>query len=203
MADFHITQRVQVDKFKATVRYVGPVQGQQGVWVGLEWDDSGRGKHDGSSEGRRYDSRPNLVPACLSFFPCLLNICCKSARRYFSTRNGEKSGSFVRHSKLQGTADTGCTVLHALHKKYDANDQDNGRHQCDIRIGGKAVQLVGMEKLRQQRGGIDMLREVALLDAFISSAVGFRLLCTQGKPCHAFTICMCSDPEVHFIHCRP
>ena len=33
------------------------------------------------------------------------------------------------------------------------------------------VELVGMEKLRRQRGGVDRVQEVALLDAGISSAV--------------------------------
>ena len=28
---------------KATVRYVGPVEEQKGVWVGIEWDDVLRG----------------------------------------------------------------------------------------------------------------------------------------------------------------
>ncbi|KAI5065360.1 hypothetical protein GOP47_0020055 [Adiantum capillus-veneris] len=36
-----------------TVRYVGPVQGQQGLWVGVDWD-SGDGRHDGSLDGVRY-----------------------------------------------------------------------------------------------------------------------------------------------------
>ena len=25
-----------------------------GIWIGVEWDDERRGKHDGSHEGRRY-----------------------------------------------------------------------------------------------------------------------------------------------------
>ena len=33
------------------------------------------------------------------------------------------------------------------------------------------VELVGMEKLRRQRGGVDRVLEVALLEAGISSAV--------------------------------
>ena len=34
------------EHFKATIRYVGSVDGQEGCWVGLEWDDISRGKHD-------------------------------------------------------------------------------------------------------------------------------------------------------------
>lgn len=41
------------DQF-CTVRYCGPVQGQEGVWIGLEWDDSARGRHSGTVEGVTY-----------------------------------------------------------------------------------------------------------------------------------------------------
>ena len=48
-------QRVVVHgRHRATVRYVGAVDGHEGLWVGLEWDDPGRGKHDGSHDGKTY-----------------------------------------------------------------------------------------------------------------------------------------------------
>mmetsp|Transcript_18099 Transcript_18099/g.46364 ORF Transcript_18099/g.46364 Transcript_18099/m.46364 type:complete len:102 (+) Transcript_18099:101-406(+) len=52
-------QRVAAGKegFRATVRYVGPVEGQEGQWAGLEWDDATRGP----SSGWRQDSN---VKAC-------------------------------------------------------------------------------------------------------------------------------------------
>lgn len=37
-----------------TVRFVGALQGKDGTWAGVEWDDPCRGKHDGSFEGVRY-----------------------------------------------------------------------------------------------------------------------------------------------------
>jgi dynactin complex subunit len=49
---FSIGDRVHVDKRNASVRYVGSIDGQDGTWVGLEWDDESRGKHDGSHSGR-------------------------------------------------------------------------------------------------------------------------------------------------------
>ena len=43
------------NEYIGTVRYVGPVDGTSGEWVGVEWDDgSVRGKHDGVRDGRRY-----------------------------------------------------------------------------------------------------------------------------------------------------
>ncbi|NXE80674.1 TBCE protein, partial [Cochlearius cochlearius] len=38
----------------ATVRYVGGVPPTAGIWLGVEWDDPQRGKHDGTYEGTQY-----------------------------------------------------------------------------------------------------------------------------------------------------
>lgn len=85
-----IAARLTVDKCRATVRYVGSVEGQQGTWVGLEWDDPARGKHDGTVGNRRY----------------------------FSCRDAACSGSFVREAKLLQVADLGTTVSEAILKRF-------------------------------------------------------------------------------------
>ena len=51
---FRVNQRLQIGSERATVRYIGEVAGQSGEWVGLEWDNAARGKHDGSTNGQRY-----------------------------------------------------------------------------------------------------------------------------------------------------
>lgn len=38
-------------RYYGTVMYHGPVQGSNGVWVGVSWDELGRGKHDGEYNG--------------------------------------------------------------------------------------------------------------------------------------------------------
>ena len=38
---------------RGTVRYVGEVAGTKGEWIGVEWDDEGRGRHDGTHDGKR------------------------------------------------------------------------------------------------------------------------------------------------------
>ncbi len=53
-SDLRVGARLQIGRDRATVRYVGPVDGQVGQWVGLEWDDPARGKHDGSTGGKQY-----------------------------------------------------------------------------------------------------------------------------------------------------
>lgn len=54
--EFKINQRVHYPgncRRMGTVKYVGPVEGYSGNWVGVDWDN-GDGKHDGSINGVRY-----------------------------------------------------------------------------------------------------------------------------------------------------
>ncbi|XP_019745232.1 tubulin-specific chaperone E [Hippocampus comes] len=47
-------RRVSCGEHRATVRFVGGVPPTAGVWLGVEWDEPARGKHDGCHEGVRY-----------------------------------------------------------------------------------------------------------------------------------------------------
>ncbi|RYC57420.1 hypothetical protein CHU98_g8788 [Xylaria longipes] len=49
-----VGDRLSYDGATCTVRYVGEVAGTSGTWLGVEWDDAARGKHDGSHKGARY-----------------------------------------------------------------------------------------------------------------------------------------------------
>ncbi|KAI0539245.1 Thioesterase/thiol ester dehydrase-isomerase [Xylaria digitata] len=49
-----VGDRLSYDGATCTVRYVGEVGGTSGTWLGVEWDDAARGKHDGSHKGVRY-----------------------------------------------------------------------------------------------------------------------------------------------------
>ena len=83
----------------------------------------------------------------------------------------------MRESKLQAMADTGCTTLEALERKYNpwsGADRSGLHSEADMRLDDKVtVQLVGMAKLQHQRGGIERLEEVSLIDASISSIVSY------------------------------
>jgi hypothetical protein len=52
--NFHVGQRLSFESALCTVRYIGPVEGTEKEWLGVEWDDSSRGKHDGEHKGVRY-----------------------------------------------------------------------------------------------------------------------------------------------------
>ncbi|KAL6624574.1 hypothetical protein ACP70R_031895 [Stipagrostis hirtigluma subsp. patula] len=56
-AGFRLGQRVHAagdPRRVGTVRYLGPVEGHSGDWVGVDWDAGAGGRHDGSVAGRRY-----------------------------------------------------------------------------------------------------------------------------------------------------
>ena len=82
---------VDKDGFKGTIRYVGPVASAKNddKWVGIEWDDVSRGKHDGSV----VDASGNV-------------------HRYFSCASG--AGSFVKPT----TICFGISFISALRDRY-------------------------------------------------------------------------------------
>ncbi|XP_048223673.1 tubulin-specific chaperone E [Perognathus longimembris pacificus] len=49
-----IGRRVEVNGERATVRFSGAIPPVAGLWLGVEWDNPERGKHDGSHEGTVY-----------------------------------------------------------------------------------------------------------------------------------------------------
>lgn len=51
---FYIGDRLSFDGALCTVRYIGNVEGTKGDWLGVEWDDTFRGKHSGEHKGKRY-----------------------------------------------------------------------------------------------------------------------------------------------------
>ncbi|KAG0173762.1 hypothetical protein DFQ30_007047 [Apophysomyces sp. BC1015] len=50
----HVGSRIQVQHDRATIRFLGSVVRTTGLWLGVEWDDPTRGKHDGTHEGVQY-----------------------------------------------------------------------------------------------------------------------------------------------------
>ncbi|XP_004640892.2 tubulin-specific chaperone E isoform X1 [Octodon degus] len=78
-----IGRRVEVNGEHATVRFSGIVPPVAGLWLGVEWDNPERGKHDGSHEGTVYFKcrhptggsfiRPNKVNFGVDFLTAIKN----------------------------------------------------------------------------------------------------------------------------------
>lgn len=80
-ANIKVGDRLSYDGAVCTVRYIGEVGSTSGSWLGVEWDDPARGKHDGSHKGVRYFSCRSKSPNAASFVR--------------PTRPAEKPQSFV------------------------------------------------------------------------------------------------------------
>lgn len=100
-----------LDGHRGFCRYVGPVYGQTGTWVGIEWDDSNRGKHDGKHDGERY-------------FEC---------KRKKGKEAETKRASFVRAQKVA----PGTDFVSAAKEKYEFESQD-AQLEKRLVFGGKA-----------------------------------------------------------------
>lgn len=85
---FYPGRRLSYDGFLCTVRYVGPLAGTAGEWLGVEWDDATRGKHNGQHKGQQ-------------IFQCL--------------SNASTAASFVKSSRK---IDAEQTVVEAIKAKY-------------------------------------------------------------------------------------
>uniref|UniRef100_A0A674EGT1 Tubulin-specific chaperone E n=1 Tax=Salmo trutta TaxID=8032 RepID=A0A674EGT1_SALTR len=53
-----VGRRVACEGERGTVRFVGTVPPAAGLWLGVEWDNPDRGKHNGSHEGVHYFTHP-------------------------------------------------------------------------------------------------------------------------------------------------
>ncbi len=118
----------------ATVRFVGPVGSTSGVWIGVEWDDPGRGRHDGSHEGKRV----------------------------FFTRH-PTSGSFVRPHKLSKGVSL-ASAIRTKYGRMDCEGADVQKVLSDVKnsLGAAFVQVVGFNAVNQRQSNFSSLRLVSV-----------------------------------------
>ena len=54
MESASVGKRISVDGYYGTIKFIGSVPPTKGDWLGVDWDDPDRGKHDGSRDGVQY-----------------------------------------------------------------------------------------------------------------------------------------------------
>ncbi|KAI9674719.1 MAG: hypothetical protein M1817_001623 [Caeruleum heppii] len=142
----YIKQRLSFDSALCTVRYIGPVQGTKNDWLGVEWDDPGRGLSP--SEVYSHTLPPSSGSADNLF-------------HQLGKSKDATAASFVRPTR---PADSQTGFLQALREKY-ASDivLPIVGEESRIQWGGKLVEEVGFEKIRQQLAILNELR-IVLLD---------------------------------------
>lgn len=126
--------RLECEGYRATLKYIGPVPPTKGVWLGVEWDDPERGKHNGTHEGQLY----------------------------FKTRH-PASGSFIRPKKANFGMPFISAVEDRYGKVEDENagvEVDElfvvgGKKQT-------VVEMVGARKVNDLQSQLDQLKEVAV-----------------------------------------
>ncbi|OAP60751.1 hypothetical protein AYL99_05753 [Fonsecaea erecta] len=145
----YIGQRRSYGGALCTVRYYGTLSNTKGEWLGIEWDDPNRGKHNGQHEGQQ-------VFRCLSSSPT--------------------AASFLRPSRHP---DPERTLLEAIKFKYaPANDPgvnaSTARAADDvIEISGKVVEEVGFERIQKQLSTLTDLK-IVLVDELVVAGVAGR-----------------------------
>ncbi|KAI7220759.1 tubulin-specific chaperone [Hortaea werneckii] len=63
----YVGKRLSLKGQLCTVRYNGPVADKQGEWLGVEWDDTTRGKHNGTHQGKCYFTCRSVSSTAASF----------------------------------------------------------------------------------------------------------------------------------------
>lgn len=135
MEGFTLGCRVRdvADGTRATVKYIGPVAAAKNkteFWLGVEWDKTGRGKHDGSCVDEvssshfislnqlwlarfpeKYEKKIDMNRLMSTFF-----LQTGLLHRYFQCAMGD--GSFVKANKVT----SGRMLTDALKEKYVGHD---------------------------------------------------------------------------------
>lgn len=127
MEEFRVGSRI-IDEtgYKGTVLFAGPIKGSKNadeVWLGIEWDEASRGKHDGTF----------IDPNGTSI-------------RYFECRSG--AGSFIKPSKVN----FGRSLDTALQERYVPIDapiiETSGNYVETFKGNKKAIEFVGEKWIR-------------------------------------------------------
>ncbi|KAL4212034.1 hypothetical protein AB4K20DRAFT_1890136 [Rhizopus microsporus] len=146
--DIQIGTRIQVDRDRATVRFIGAVEGTKGEWLGVEWDEPTRGKHDGTHKGVKY-------------FEC----------RYPS------SGSFIRFQPnkvlLGQTFMQALKDKYLAEQEENSVAYDKVADRGEVYLGGNkqiVVETYGFEKVQRTMRQLERLTVVGLAEMLISSA---------------------------------
>ena len=158
-----------------SIRYIGAVEGAQGEWIGVEWDDAGRGKTNGTQNGVRYFT----------------------TRRKLKREDGdeaevdeeelETSGSFVRARRLAPRTNLVSAVRERycddgnfgtqLDEKKNATATDATKDDDDVEIKlltekgwvGTSVELVGMDAIAARLAVLGSLRIVSVEDGSVAA----------------------------------
>ncbi|BBN16397.1 tubulin-specific chaperone E [Marchantia polymorpha subsp. ruderalis] len=145
---FQVDQRVQSVKAEktsskqlGTVKYVGPVEGYDGLWVGVDWD-TGLGRHNGTVNGKHY----------------------------FETTTKE-SGSLVRPNSLSTGITLAEALIERYNASATTTSSgEDGMYVMSVRQRRMTVELVGKDQIEEKQKHLEDLKVVILAYAGVCSA---------------------------------
>ncbi|XP_066585761.1 tubulin-specific chaperone E [Prorops nasuta] len=138
---YKVESRVECDGYTGTLKYYGPVGDSRGLWLGVDWDDPARGKHNGIYKGIRYFKAWHQTSA--SFIrpgKATLGISCPEA---IKARYGLVKDDLVGVDK---------DSLNSLQKEINA----------------PFLELVGLSKVNKKQSKFDELEVVCIREQHIS-----------------------------------
>ncbi|KAL1533933.1 tubulin-folding cofactor E [Salvia divinorum] len=132
---FRVGQRVHFagqPRRVGTVRYVGPVEGYGGDWVGVDWDADGQGKHDGSHNGVRY-----------------------------FTARGLDTASFVRSHNLSSGVSL-LEALETRYRAQSTKEEEDEMYVLSARNKKVSIELLGKHKIEDKFSRFEELTSASL-----------------------------------------
>ncbi|XP_064536718.1 tubulin-specific chaperone E [Drosophila montana] len=133
--------RIKIANNYGTVKYVGEVSGHLGTWLGIEWDDGMRGKHNGTVDGKRY----------------------------FQTQM-PTAGSFIRPGKL-GPCATLEDEARERYLNYDSKNVDPSLiREAQASMQASLFEVVGMDKIARKQSKFEQLTEMSVDDTPVNAA---------------------------------
>ncbi|EDW74593.1 uncharacterized protein Dwil_GK21325 [Drosophila willistoni] len=133
--------RIKIANNYGTVKYVGEVSGHMGTWLGIEWDDGMRGKHNGIVEGKRY----------------------------FQTQL-PTAGSFIRPGKV-GPCATLEDAARERYVNYDSSNVDASLiREAQANLQASLFEVVGMDKIARKQSKFEQLSEISVDETPVNAA---------------------------------
>ncbi|KAF7337954.1 Tubulin-specific chaperone E [Mycena venus] len=125
--------RLRLAEHTGTVKFVGSVENTTGIWLGVEWDDPKRGKHDGVKDGKRY-------------FTCRV----------------PNAGSFIRPTSSISYGTSFLKALYSKYVEMPHGSDSQEKVLLGSSNGAIEVEAVDLDKIRGKFANLDRLREISL-----------------------------------------
>ncbi|XP_012251255.2 tubulin-specific chaperone E isoform X2 [Athalia rosae] len=141
--NYELASRVECDGYLGTLKYVGPVGETKGQWLGVDWDDPARGKHNGTYVGVQY----------------------------FTTWH-PKSGSFIRPGKAKFGVSCPHAIRsrYGLIDDDLAGIDKDSLTSLQKEINAPFLEMVGFSKVNKRQSKFDQLQNVWLRDQSVNDA---------------------------------